>query len=76
MRPAGVVEGKVAVEAHHGGGDGVVGVQIDRFVLERAPEPREAAGSLRSLAAIMIGRRSRAPRRYLRDPTFGGRDGG
>ena len=39
MRSLGVVEGEVAVEALHDGGHRVVGVQIDLFVFQGAPEP-------------------------------------
>ena len=38
MRPAGVVEGEIARESRGRCGDGVVGVQVDLFVFDRAPE--------------------------------------
>ena len=38
VQPAGVVEVEVAADAGRGGRHGMVGVEIDLFVLERAPE--------------------------------------
>ena len=41
MGPAAVVEGQVAADRSPGVGDGIVGAQVDLFILDRSPEPLE-----------------------------------